>query len=102
MQRGYTFCAQICVELDVSRALHEGLWLEYRDEDYFQAIDYEKIPFHFRKCHDHGNLIRECPKQNSGRTQGRSGRKEQGYLHLAKSKIESKQEMPNQNKRNTR
>lgn len=44
MQRRYTSCARICVEMDVSRALHEGLWLEFRDEDYFQAIDYEKIP----------------------------------------------------------
>jgi len=51
----------ICVEMDVSGALHEGLWLEYRDEDYFQAIDYEKISFHCRKCHEHGHLIRECP-----------------------------------------
>jgi len=47
--------------MDVSGALHEGLWLEYRDEDYFQAIDYEQIPFRCRKCHLHGHLIRECP-----------------------------------------
>ena len=47
--------------MDVSGALHEGLCLEYRDEDYFQAIDYEKIPFRYRKCHEHGHLIRECP-----------------------------------------
>jgi len=47
--------------MDVSGALHEGLWLEYRDEDYFQAIDYEEIPFQCRKCHEHEHLIRECP-----------------------------------------
>jgi len=47
--------------MDVSRALHEGLWLEYRDEDYFQAIYYEQIPFRCRKCHEHGHLVRECP-----------------------------------------
>ena len=41
LQRRYTSYARICMELDVSGALHEGLWLEYRDEDYFQAIDYE-------------------------------------------------------------
>lgn len=61
MQRKYTSCARICVEMDVSGALHDGLWLEFRDEDYFQAIDYEQIPFRCRKCHEHGHLIRECP-----------------------------------------
>jgi len=49
------------VEMDVLGALHDDLWLEYRDEDYFQAIDYEQIPFYCRKCHEHGNLIGECP-----------------------------------------
>lgn len=61
MQRRYTSCTRICVEMDVSGALHDGLWLEFRDEDYFQAIDYEQIPFRCRKCHEHGHLIRECP-----------------------------------------
>lgn len=35
--------------------------MEYRDEVYFQAIDYEKIPFRCRKCHEHGHLIIKCP-----------------------------------------
>ena len=35
LQKRYTSYARICVELDVSGALHEGLWLEYRDEEYF-------------------------------------------------------------------
>lgn len=61
LQKRYTSYARICVELDVSRALHEGVWLEYRDEEYFQALDYEQIPFRCRKCHEHGHLIRDCP-----------------------------------------
>lgn len=47
--------------MDVLGALHEGLWLEYRDKVFFQVIDYEKIPFRCRKCHEHGHLIWECP-----------------------------------------
>jgi len=47
--------------MDVSGALHEGLWLEYKDEMYFQAINYEQIHFHCKKCHEHGYLIREFP-----------------------------------------
>lgn len=61
LQKRYTSYASICVEMDVSGALHEGLSLEYRDEDYFQAIDYEQIPFRCRKCHEHGHLMRYCP-----------------------------------------
>ena len=60
LQKRYTSYARICVEIDVSGSLHEGLWLEYRDEVYFQTIDYEQIPFRCQKCHEHGHLIREC------------------------------------------
>lgn len=60
LQKKYTSYARICVEMDVSGALYEGLWLEYRDENYFQAIDYEQILFRCCKCHEHGHLIREC------------------------------------------
>jgi len=49
LQKRYTSCARICVKMDVSGALHEGLWLEYRDEVYFQAIDYKQIPFRCKK-----------------------------------------------------
>lgn len=62
LQKRYTSYARICVEMDVSGALHEGLWLEYRDEEYFQDIDYEQIPFRCRKCHEHGHLLRDFPK----------------------------------------
>ena len=48
--------------MDVYGAFHDGLWLGYRDEVYFQTIDYEKIPFRCWKCHEHGHLIRECPQ----------------------------------------
>lgn len=66
MQRIYTSCVRIYVQMDVSGDLHDGLWLEYRDEDYFQEIDYEQIPFPCQKFHKHGNLVRECPLRNKG------------------------------------
>jgi len=52
--------------MDVLGALHEGLWLEFRDEDYYQVIDYEQIPFCCRKCHEHGHLVGECPLNKTG------------------------------------
>lgn len=71
LQKRYTSCARICVEMDVSGALHEGVWLDYRDEEYFQALDYEHIPFRCRKCHEHGHLIRDCPLNQKEAEEGK-------------------------------
>ena len=54
--------------MDVSRVLPEAISLEFRDEEWIQSIDYEKIPFRCRRCHEHGHLLRECPlKKNKKR-----------------------------------
>ena len=34
--------------------------LEYREEVWEQAMDYEHIPFRCRKCHEYGHLFKEC------------------------------------------
>jgi hypothetical protein len=57
--------------MDVSGALPEAISLEFRDEEWIQSIDYEKILFRCRRCHEHGHLLRECPlnkKQESENT----------------------------------
>jgi hypothetical protein len=41
----YTSYARICIEMDVSGALPEAISLEFRDEEWIQSIDYEKICF---------------------------------------------------------
>jgi hypothetical protein len=57
----YTSYARINIEMDVSGALPEAISLEFKDEEWIQSIDYEQIPFRCRRCHEHGNLIKECP-----------------------------------------
>ena len=87
LQKRYTSCARIYVEMDVSGALHEGLWLEYRDEDYFQAIDCEQIPFRCRKCHEHGHLIKECPLNKvAGENKENKGEKKKEVFTRPKAK----------------
>ena len=54
----YTSYARIFIEMDVSGALSEAISLEFKDEEWIQSIDYEKIPFRCRRCHEHGHLIR--------------------------------------------
>jgi hypothetical protein len=47
--------------MDISGALPEAISLEFRDEEWIQSIDYEKIPFRCRICLEHGHLFREFP-----------------------------------------
>jgi hypothetical protein len=35
--------------MDVSEALPKSISLEFRDEEWIQSIDYEKIPFRCRR-----------------------------------------------------
>jgi hypothetical protein len=63
-QRRYTSYARICVYLNIAKLLPGSIMLEYQDEDWAQTIDYEHIPFRYRKCHEHGHLFRECPLNN--------------------------------------
>jgi len=51
----YTPYARICIEMDFSGALLEVIILEIRDEEWIQSIDYEKIQFQCRRCHEHGH-----------------------------------------------
>jgi hypothetical protein len=53
----YTSYAMIYIEMNVLGALLEAIILEFRDEEWIQSINYEKIPFICRRCHEHGNLI---------------------------------------------
>jgi len=46
--------------MDVSGELREAISLEFKDEEWIQSIKYKQIPFRCRRCHEHGNLIREC------------------------------------------
>ena len=47
-----------------NKDLLEGINLRWEDEDWFQSLDYEHIPFKCRRCHEHGNLFRDCLKKN--------------------------------------
>jgi hypothetical protein len=47
--------------MNISKALMGAVMLEYQDEDWQQTLDYEHIPFRYRKCHEHGHLFRDFP-----------------------------------------
>jgi hypothetical protein len=55
----YTYFERICIEIDVSGSLLEGICLEFRDKEWIQTIYYEHIPFICRIFHEHDHLLRE-------------------------------------------
>jgi hypothetical protein len=60
LKEKYTSYAIMCIEMDMSGELLEAISLEFRDEEWIQNINYEKIPFRCCRFHEHGHLIREC------------------------------------------
>ena len=74
-QRKYISYARICIYLDISRDLPDGIELTWEDEEWFQEIDYEQIPFRCRRCHEHGHLFQDCPQNK--RQRGKKDQKNQ-------------------------
>jgi len=92
----YTFFARICVETDLSGTLLDEIILEVYDEEWVQVVDYEHIPFRCRKCHEHGNLYKDCPTNNIERNvkifegftkvgaKGKGGKRQQNKINEEK------------------
>lgn len=57
----YVSYARICVYIEVYGALPDAIKMIFMDEVWLQNIDYEHIPFRCKKCHEHGQLFRDCP-----------------------------------------
>ena len=65
----YASYNRICIYMDIMKDLPEGINLSWDDEDCFELLDYEQIPFRCRHCHEHGHLFRECPENNPNNQQ---------------------------------
>eukprot|EP00253_Pinus_taeda_P019980 PITA_19980 len=57
----YTSYARIYVHMHLAKALTDSVSLFHDDFEWVQTIDYEHVPFRYRKCHEHGHLFRDCP-----------------------------------------
>lgn len=107
MQGKYTFFAQICIKMDLSRALSDEIILEVYDEEWVQAVDYEHVPFKCCKFHEHRHLFRDFPlnkmesriKATSGKknkcfnkvgSRGKGGRKNQKKINEEKQLIHNR------------
>lgn len=44
-----------------AKELTDSVSLFHDDYEWVQTIDYEHIPFHYRRCHEHGHIFRDFP-----------------------------------------
>lgn len=47
--------------MHLAKALTDSVSLFHDDFEWIQTIDYENVPFQFRKCHEHGHIFRDSP-----------------------------------------
>ena len=46
-------------------------------------MDYEHVPFMFRKCHEHGHLYRDCPLNKlESKTKDTTGKDPEGFTKV--------------------
>lgn len=60
--KGQYTCTRIYVEVDLEAGLPEAVKLTVGEWHHYQKLDYEKLPFKCRTCHEHGHFQRNFPK----------------------------------------
>lgn len=56
-------CARICVEVDLLKGLPEAIKIKVDQWTHIQKLDYEKIPFKCKVCHEYGHFANSCLKK---------------------------------------
>ena len=55
-------CAHLCVEVDLEKGIPEAIELTLDGWSYIQTIDYEKLPFKCKACHEYGHFAKNYTK----------------------------------------
>jgi hypothetical protein len=61
-REGLQACARLCVEVDLEKGLPEAIQLNLDNWSYIQQVDYEKIPFKCKACHEYGHFAKNVPQ----------------------------------------
>ena len=56
-------CARICVEVDLEKGLPKAINLSVDGWSHLQTVDYEKITFKSKCCHEHRHFAKSFPKK---------------------------------------
>ena len=96
-------CARICVEVDLEKGLPEAINLSMNGWNHLQTVDYGKILFKCKTCHEYGHFAKFCPKK-IWTEEGESQKEEWNEVHKRKgskagpSKASPVKKKPNANK----
>jgi hypothetical protein len=64
--------ARILVLLNIREGLKEFLNLTDLGRTRVQILDYEGVPFHCRRCHEYGHIVKDCKSTMKERRNNRS------------------------------
>lgn len=56
-------CGRICVEVDLRKGLPEAIKIKVDQWTRIQSLDYEKIPFKCKVCHEYRHFANRCHKK---------------------------------------
>ena len=55
-------CTKICVEVDLGKGIPEVIKIKVDNWTHIQQLNYEKIPFKGKVCHEYGHFANRCSK----------------------------------------
>ena len=55
------------MEVDLEKVLSEAINLNMEGWKHLQTVDYEKIPFKCKVCHEYGHLAKYCKKKTQAK-----------------------------------
>ena len=67
------FCVGICVEVNLEKVLLEAINISMEVWNHLQIVDYEKIPFKCKVCHEYRHFTRFCAKRMKNVAEEHSG-----------------------------
>jgi hypothetical protein len=62
---GIQACARIFVEVDLEKGSPKDIQLTLDKWTYLQEVDYEKLPFKYKACHEYGHFAKKFPHNKS-------------------------------------
>eukprot|EP00253_Pinus_taeda_P022174 PITA_22174 len=79
-------CARICVEVDLGKGLPEAIKIKVDQWTHIQQVDYEKLPFKCKVCHEYGHFVNRCSKSKTNESEGNIEISEGAWEQVKKKK----------------
>lgn len=92
-------CARICVEVDLGKGLLESIKIKVHQWTHIQQLDYKKIPFKCKVCHEYSHFANRCNKLKETEIVENVEVNESTWEQVKRKKTTNKQSGPNPKQR---